>query len=61
MKKDQEIQILRILHYLEKSMLDSNLRKRMVEESKHEQEILLGKLNVVRNDLDEITGQAENL
>jgi len=61
MKKDQEIQILGILHYLEKSMLESNLTDRMVEESKHEQQILLGKLSAVRNDLDEITEKAKNL
>ena len=61
MKKDQEIQILGILHYLEKSMLEANLTDRMVNEAKHEQQILLEKLKTVRNDLDEITEKAENL
>jgi hypothetical protein len=61
MKKDQEIQLLGILHYLEKNMLDSNLTDRMITEAKHEQQILLEKLKTVRNDLDEITGKVENL
>ena len=61
LKKDQEIQILRLLHYLEKSMLEANLTDRMVRQAKHEQQVLLGKLNTVRSDLTEITEQAEKL
>ena len=61
MKKEQELQILRLLHYLEKSMLEANLTDRMVREAKHEQQVLLGKLNTVRSDLTEITEQAEKL
>tara|TARA_A100001015_G_scaffold321219_1_gene450842 strand:+ start:2570 stop:2926 length:357 start_codon:yes stop_codon:yes gene_type:complete len=61
MKKDQEIQILRLLHYLEKSLLEANLTNRMVMEAKHEQNILLKKLENVRSDLAEITQTAENL
>jgi len=60
-KKEQELQLLRLLHYLEKNMLDANLTDRMVREAKHEQQILLGKLNTVRSDLTEITEEAENL
>ena len=60
-KKDQELQILRLLHYLEKSMLEANLTDRMVREAKHEQQVLLEKLNTVRSDLTEITEDAENL
>ena len=48
LKKDQEIQILRLLHYLEKSLLDANLTNKMVREAKHEQQILLKKLNTIR-------------
>ena len=55
MKKEQELQILRLLHYLEKSMLEANLTDRMVRQAKHEQQVLLGKLNTVRSDLTEIT------
>ena len=61
MKKEQELQILRLLHYLEKSMLEANLTDRMVREAKHEQQVLLEKLNTVRSDLTEITEDAENL
>ena len=61
MKKDQELQILRLLHYLEKSLLEANLTNRMVREAKHEQQILLKKLNNVRGDLAEITQKTENL
>ena len=61
MKKEQELQILRLLHYLEKNMLEANLTDRMVRESKHEQQMLLSKLNNVRSDLTEITEETENL
>ena len=61
MKKEQELQILRLLHYLEKNMLEANLTDRMVRESKHEQQMLLSKLNTVRSDLAEITEETENL
>ena len=61
MKKEQELQILRLLHYLEKNMLEANLTDRMVREAKHEQQMLLSKLNNVRSDLAEITEQAEKL
>ena len=58
-KKDQEIQILRLLHYLEKKMIDSNLTERMLEEAKHEQSILLEKLYEVRNDLEDVVNEAD--
>ena len=61
MKKDQEIQILSLLHYLEKSMLEAGLTDRLHRQAKHEQEVLLGKLETVRNDLSEITQKAENI
>ena len=61
MKKDQEIQILSLLHYLEKSMLEADLTNRLTRQAKHEQEVLLGKLNDVRNELSEITKKAENI
>ena len=59
-KKDQEIQILRLLHYLEKNMIDSNLTERMLEEAKHEQSILLEKLYEVRNDLEDVVNEADD-
>ena len=59
LKKDQEIQILRLLHYLEKSLLDANLTEKMVEESKHEHNILLKRLDDVRNELKEVTNDVE--
>ena len=58
-KKDQEIQILRLLHYLEKNMIDSNLTERMLQEAKHEQSILLERLYDVRNDLEEVVNEAD--
>ena len=58
-KKDQEIQILRLLHYLEKNMIDSNLTERMLEEAKHEQSVLLEKLYEVRNDLEDVVNEAD--
>ncbi len=61
MKKDQEIQILSLLHYLEKSMLEADLTDRLTTQAKHEQEVLLGKLSEVRNELSEITQKAENI
>jgi len=61
LKKEQELQLLRLLHYLEKSLLEANLTERMVREAKHERQILLEKLSGVRSDLTEITEQAENL
>ena len=61
MKKDQELQILRLLHYLEKSLLEANLTNKMVREAKHEQQVLLKKLNNVRVELAEITQKTENL
>ena len=60
-KKDQEIQILRLLHYLEKNMIDSNLTERMLEEAKHEQSILLEKLYEVRNDLEDVVNEADGV
>ena len=59
-KKDQEIQILKLLHYLEKSMLEANLTESMVEESKHEHNILLKKLDEVRGELKEVTDDIED-
>ena len=61
MKKDQEIQILSLLHYLEKSMLEQNLTDRMIRQAKHEQNVLLGKLSDVRNELSELTEKTENI
>ena len=58
-KKEQEIQILRLLHYLEKNMIDSNLTERMLEEAKHEQSVLLEKLYEVRNDLKDVVNEAD--
>ena len=59
MKKDQEIQILSLLHYLEKSMLEANLTERMVLEAKNEEKILLNKLAEIRGELKEITEKVE--
>ena len=59
MKKDQEIQILSLLHYLEKSMLEANLTERMVLEAKNEEKILLNKLAEIRGELKEITENVE--
>ena len=59
-KKNREIQILRLLHYLEKSMLEANLTEKMVEESKHEHNILLKQLENVREELKEITDDVES-
>ena len=59
MKKEQELQILRLLHYLEKNMIDSNLTERMLQEAKHEQSILLEKLYDVRNDLEDVVNEAD--
>ena len=58
-KKEQELQILRLLHYLEKNMIDSNLTERMLEEAKHEQSVLLEKLYEVRNDLENVVNEAD--
>ena len=33
-KKDQQIQLLSILHYLEKTLLEANLTDRMIQEGK---------------------------
>jgi hypothetical protein len=60
LKKDQEIQILSLLHYLEKSMLEANLTERMVSEAKHEEKILLDKLSKIRGELKKITEKVEN-
>ena len=60
-KKDQEIQILSLLHYLEKSMLESNLTERMVKEAKHEEKILLNKLSKIRGELKDITKEVEQI
>ena len=59
LKKDQEIQILSLLHYLEKSMLEANLTERMVLEAKNEEKILLNKLAEIRGELKEITENVE--
>ena len=59
MKKEQELQILRLLHYLEKSMLEANLTERMVMEAKNEEKILLKKLAEIRGELKEITEKVE--
>ena len=61
MKKDQEIQILSLLHYLEKSMLEANLTERMVQEAKHEEKILLNKLSKIRGELKDITKEVEQI
>ena len=60
-KKDQELQILRLLHYLEKNIIDSNLTDRMLDEAKHEQSILLEKLYDVRSDLEDVVNEADNV
>ena len=59
LKKDQEIQILRLLHYLEKSLLDANLTNKMVEEAKHEQQILIKKLKAIQGDISNMTQQVK--
>ena len=59
MKKDQEIQILSLLHYLEKSMLEANLTERMVKEARNEEKILLEKLSSIRGELKDITEKVE--
>ena len=59
LKKDQEIQILRLLHYLEKSLLDANLTNKMVAEAKHEQQILIKKLKAVQGDISNMTQQVK--
>jgi hypothetical protein len=59
LKKDQEIQVLRLLHYLEKSLLDANLTNKMVGEAKHEQQILLKKLKSIQGDISNMTQQVE--
>jgi hypothetical protein len=61
LKKDQEIQILSLLHYLEKSMLEANLTERMVLEARNEEKILLQKLSNIRGELKEITGNMEDM
>jgi hypothetical protein len=59
LKKDQEIQILRLLHYLEKSLLDANLTNKMVAEAKHEQQILIKKLKAIQGDISNMTQQVK--
>lgn len=59
LKKDQEIQILRLLHYLEKSLLDANLTNKMVAEAKHEQQILIKKLKTIQGDISNMTQQVK--
>ena len=59
-KKDQELQILRLLHYLEKSMLESNLTESMIDESKHEHKVLLKQLDEIRGELKEVTDDIED-
>ena len=60
-KKEQELTILRLLHYLEKSMLEANLTERMVSEAKHEEKILLDKLSKIRGELKDITEKVEDV
>ena len=59
-KIDQEILILSLLHYLEKSMLEAGLTDKMIRQAKHEYNDLLNKLEGVRNDLAEITNKVNN-
>ena len=59
LKKDQEIQVLRLLHYLEKSLLDANLTNKMVAEAKHEQQILIKKLKAIQGDISNMTQQVK--
>ena len=61
MKRDQETLMLSLLHYLEKSMLEAGLTDRLMRQAKHEKNVILGKLENVRNDLKEITQKAENI
>lgn len=59
-KLKQENELLNLLHYLEKSLIENDLTDKMIREAKHEQNILMQKLEKVRNDLQEITGSVEN-
>lgn len=59
-KLKQENELLSLLHYLEKSLIENDLTDKMVREAKHEQNILMQKLEKVRSDLQEITGSVEN-
>ena len=61
MKKEQEFQILQLLHYLEKSMLEAGLTDKMVRQAKHEHNNILEKLGKVRNDLGELINKTEIL
>ena len=61
LKKDQEIQILSLLHYLEKNMLEANLTQRMVDEARNEEKILLNKLSKIRGELKELTEDLEQV
>ena len=60
-KKDQEILISSLLHYLEKSMLEAGLTDKMIRQAKHEYNDLLNKLEGVRNDLAEITNKVKSI
>ena len=42
-------------------MLEADLIDRLTRQAKHEQQVLLGKLSEVRNELSEITQKAENI
>ena len=59
LKKDQEIQILRLLHYLEKSLIDADLTNKMIGEAKHEQQILINKLKNIQGDISNMTEQVK--
>jgi|TARA_B110001450_G_scaffold205998_1_gene196040 hypothetical protein len=59
LKKDQEIQILRLLHYLEKSLIDADLTNKMIGEAKHEQQILIKKLKNIQGDISNMTEQVK--
>ena len=59
-KLKQENELLNLLHYLEKSLIENDLTDKMIREAKHEQNILMQKLEKVRSDLQEITGSVEN-
>ena len=61
LKKDQEIQILSLLHYLEKNMLEANLTQRMVDEARNEEKILLNKLSKIRGELKALTEDFEQV
>ena len=59
LKQNEKIKIKLLIDYLENNLIEKDITENKVRQAKHQQNILLGKLHNVQNDLDIILNNSE--